>query len=249
MKVSVIVPVFNRAAMIGGALRSILREAAHAELDIIVIDDGSTDGSVAAVLALMATHPQIRLFRQPNRGVAAARNAGLARLPADADAVAFLDSDDAWAPGRLLDLTLLAAAPDAALCYGRMAIVAALDAETLVPGPADIVATLRGVHLGVALFRPWLFAEIGGFDESYRQSEDLDFLMRTFERRAPHVLSERVGMYYRRHSGNMTRLLDEARRDFARALHGSMRRGRANPALGSIAEVIDMGDLMQRGFR
>ncbi|WP_028081312.1 glycosyltransferase family 2 protein [Solimonas soli] len=249
MKVSVIVPVFNRAAMIGGALRSILREAAHAELDIIVIDDGSTDDSAAVVEALVPAHPQIRLFRQSNRGVTAARNAGLARLPADADAVTFLDSDDAWAPGRLADLALLAAAPDAAFCYGRMAIVAALDAETLAPDPADVVATLRGVHLGVALFRPWLLARLGGFDESYRQSEDLDFLMRAFECRVPHVLSERVAMYYRRHPGNMTGRRDEARRDFARALHGSMRRRRADPSLGSIAEVIDMGDLARRGFR
>ncbi len=77
MKLSVIMPVYNREGFVGSALRSLLRQQDEADLDIIVIDDGSSDGSVAVVRELERQTPCIRLFQQTNGGVTRARNAGL----------------------------------------------------------------------------------------------------------------------------------------------------------------------------
>lgn len=105
--VSIILPVYNRADTIDRALDSVLAQT-RADWELIVVDDGSTDAS--ATRAQARDDPRIRLIRQPNGGVARARNAGLdaARAPC----IAFLDSDDAWRPHHLaLALGLLDAEP------------------------------------------------------------------------------------------------------------------------------------------
>ena len=92
MRLSVIVPVYNRELYVVSALRSLLRQRDAADLDIIVVDDsGSTDGSVDAVRAVMRDAACIRLFQQANRGVASARNAGLRQLLPQTELVSFLD--------------------------------------------------------------------------------------------------------------------------------------------------------------
>ena len=95
MKVSVIIPTYNRADMVGAAVRSALGQS-HAPHEVIVVDDGSTDGT-AWVLAEFGA--RIVVIRQANGGVSAARNAGIAR--ASGDVVAFLDSDDTWEPWKV----------------------------------------------------------------------------------------------------------------------------------------------------
>ncbi|HUN49838.1 MAG TPA: glycosyltransferase family A protein, partial [Candidatus Sulfotelmatobacter sp.] len=94
--VSVIIPTYNRARLIGRAVGSVLRQAAAADLEVIVVDDGSTD-ETEAVLRPYAD--RIRYIKQPNGGVVAARNRGLAA--ASGAFVALQDSDDAWEPWKL----------------------------------------------------------------------------------------------------------------------------------------------------
>ncbi|HEX5632504.1 MAG TPA: glycosyltransferase, partial [Gemmatimonadales bacterium] len=108
MRVSVVVPTYNREAFIGRTLRSVLAQTSPAH-EVIVVDDGSTDGTEAVVAAFGAA---VRYVRQPNAGVAAARNHG-ARLAAG-DWLAFVDSDDLWVPHKLAwQRAALAAAPAA----------------------------------------------------------------------------------------------------------------------------------------
>jgi glycosyltransferase involved in cell wall biosynthesis len=97
MRVSVIVPLFNKAKYIERALRSITAQALS-DFEVIVVDDGSTDGG--ARIAESHPDPRFRLIRQPNAGPGAARNHGAAE--ARAPYLAFLDADDAWRshPGR-----------------------------------------------------------------------------------------------------------------------------------------------------
>ncbi len=93
VKLSVIIPLYNKEAEIGRALRSVLGQTCT-PVEIIVVDDGSTDGSAAVVE--MTASPIVKLVRQSNAGVSAARNRGMAE--ATGDYYAFLDADDEWEP-------------------------------------------------------------------------------------------------------------------------------------------------------
>jgi GT2 family glycosyltransferase len=97
-EVSVLIPVYNRATLIGRTIDCVLGQT-YAHCHVIVIDDGSTDGTADVVRTAYAGNPRVHLLQQENRGVSAARNAGLA--VATGDYVAFLDSDDVWRPWKL----------------------------------------------------------------------------------------------------------------------------------------------------
>jgi len=108
---SCIVPVYNTAASVRQCLESIVNQGVDGDdLEIIVIDDGSTDDSAAIVRAFASTHPQVRLIRQTNQGVSAARNAGLDA--ATGRYVQFVDSDDYLALGKMAGLVKRAVADD-----------------------------------------------------------------------------------------------------------------------------------------
>ena len=108
--VSVVIPSFNCARVIGATLESVLAQT-HPRLEIIVIDDGSTDGTEQAVGPY---RDRIVYVRQDNQGLAAARNAGLSR--ARGDLVAWLDADDLWSPEKVaLQLDILRQHPDCVL--------------------------------------------------------------------------------------------------------------------------------------
>lgn len=96
--VSVIVPAFNAERTIDRTLLSV-RAQTHADLEIIVVNDGSSDGTVARVLAQAAQDPRIRLVSQPNGGVAAARNRGI--VESRANYIAPVDADDLWHPDKI----------------------------------------------------------------------------------------------------------------------------------------------------
>jgi glycosyltransferase involved in cell wall biosynthesis len=115
VKFSVIIPLYNKEAGIGRALRSVLAQTLPPD-EIIVVDDGSTDGSAAIVEE--AGSPLIKLIRQPNAGETAARNRGMAE--AAGDYFALLDADDEWRPRFLEAISgLIAETPHAGLwCTG-----------------------------------------------------------------------------------------------------------------------------------
>jgi glycosyltransferase involved in cell wall biosynthesis len=96
--VGVVVPMYNAERTIVATLASICRQT-YQVLDIIVVDDGSTDESASIVAAYAEKDQRIRLLRQPNGGVAAARNFGAAATAAEF--LAFIDADDLWAPSKI----------------------------------------------------------------------------------------------------------------------------------------------------
>lgn len=97
MRVSIILPTYNRADSLPTAIRSVLNQT-HKDFELIVVDDGSTDATETVLAA--QRDPRIRILRHPvNRGVAAARNTGIAA--ATAEVLAFIDSDDVWDEEKL----------------------------------------------------------------------------------------------------------------------------------------------------
>ena len=96
--VSVVVPAYNAERTLDETLRSV-RAQTHAELDILIVDDGSRDSTPALMRAHAEDDARVRLIFQENAGVAAARNAGWRE--ARSDVIAFVDADDLWAPTKI----------------------------------------------------------------------------------------------------------------------------------------------------
>ena len=124
--VSVIIPTYNRARYLEAAVASALAQKlpagpadSPADLEVLIIDDGSTDETPVLAAKLAARDPRVRVLRQANQGVSAARNYGLRE--ARGNWIAFLDSDDEWRPGKLmLQLEALAIAPEAGMIWTNM---------------------------------------------------------------------------------------------------------------------------------
>lgn len=246
MKISVIMPAHNRAAFIGTAIRSLLHQRADADIDIVVVDDGSTDATAEVVSGLAASDPAVRLVRQPRTGVAGARNTGLDNIHPEAELVTFLDSDDACAAGRFAaEIPLFRDDPGLAMTYALMTLTEGIDDATFQPPPGAATCTVRGIGLTTAVFRRDAVERIGRFDEGLRQSEDLDFLLRFFELSLDYRLLDHVAIFYRRHEGNMTRDKVEARKFFLRTLILSSRRRAADGTLSQIPKFFDITGLYE----
>jgi len=188
-EVSVIIPTYNRRAMAGEAVASAAGQEAVV-LEVIVVDDGSTDGTFEELCALGASLEKgrgtvsIRVERTENRGPAAARNYG-ARL-ARAPHLAFLDSDDLWAPQKLLrQLAFMRQRP--ACTISQTQEIWMRNGSRVNPGrrhqkrAGDIfVDSLRTclISPSAAMIRACVFRSAGGFDERMAAAEDYDLWLR-----------------------------------------------------------------------
>jgi len=215
MPISVIMPARNADRFIGVAIQSLLRERQAVNLDIIVIDDGSTDRTRAIVEAFAADCPEVRLLQSPRRGIAAARNAGLDNIRPDCEFVTFLDADDVSYPGRIeRQRSLLMGDPTIDVLYGVMEMFTHLDDATLTPARGHPTKIIRGPYLQSAMYRPAVIDKVGRFDESFRQGDDSDFVLRVIEHKFKLVLDDGIAAFYRRHDSNVTLNVEEMQREF-----------------------------------
>ena len=237
MPVSVIMPAFNEGRFIEAALRSLLRERPSLLLDIIVIDDGSTDDTRSIIEAVAGDVPELRLLQNPRKGIAAARNTGLDHLPPDCAFVAFLDADDVSYPGRIArQRSLLLGDPTIDVLYGVMEMFTVLDSSTLAPAAGSATKMIRGPYLQSAMYRRAVIDKVGRFDESFRQGDDSDFVLRVIENELRLVLDDGIAAYYRRHDSNVTLNTGEVRREFMLAsmkwaVRNRMKKGGAIPPI------------------
>jgi glycosyltransferase involved in cell wall biosynthesis len=207
--VSVIIPLYNKAAFIERSVRCALAQQ-PAPAEVVVVDDGSTDDG-AAVLRAIPEFPRIRLVSQPNGGEGAARNRGLAEMRGDL--AAFLDADDEWTPGHLRNLLEVALTCPAAglmatgyrsIYAGGVQVLTAVDA----PGPVllrDYFETARGGFcLHVSSCAVWRSAaeQAGGFAEREPMGADLDFFARVALRRPVALHPAITGIYYAANAGS-----------------------------------------------
>lgn len=183
-RVAVVIPVYNREGSILRAIDSVRRQT-YGDFELIVVDDASTDRTVATVVA-GCDDPRLRLLRHAaNQGAAAARNTGIRAT--QAKFVAFLDSDDEWAADKLeRQIECLRHAPAGVLmcCTGYWSVRMRSD-EVLLRIPTKRTswraALLGGCNLSpgsTALIRREAFDAHGLFDERLRRLEDWDWLLR-----------------------------------------------------------------------
>ncbi len=187
-EVSVIIPAYNRCAMLLEAIDSVLAQSSQA-LELIVIDDGSTDSTAAALARTANQHAARRgialiVDRIDHRGPAAARNRGVAL--ARAPLIAFLDSDDLWSPAKLeRELAFMRDNPGCAISQtneiwlrnGRRVNPAIRHRKRA----GDIfIDSLRTCLIGMSsvMIRTNLFRSSGGFDELMTAAEDYDLWLR-----------------------------------------------------------------------
>jgi glycosyltransferase involved in cell wall biosynthesis len=206
--VSVIIPAYNDAAFIGQALRSVLAQS-YRPLDIVVVDDGSTDSTVAIV---RETCSEARVLQQANAGAAVARNRGLAE--ARGDYVAFLDADDIWHPRKTeLELAHLRSCPTCIATYCRKIELrgdAAAPAWTEAPSaelarvsedPLEsgwlYLELLRNaaIQTSTIMVARGVLDRVGRFDESLRKGQDLEFWLRLSRLGKIHMLDGELSAY------------------------------------------------------
>ena len=233
MKVTVVIPTYNRSHVVDRAVRSALAQT-HRDVEIIVVDDGSTDDTAARVRTF--TDPRVRYVARPHRGVSATRNAGVAL--ATTELVAFLDSDDVWRPDKLeRECAFLARHPEVDAVFSDLE---KHDGAVLVPSFMRASPTF-GRRLGTARYTDGLvlsrrdmyldllqevfvkpsaltirraaFLAAGGFDESWSSSEDWEFLLR-FSKRARFGFIDRP-LAELRISGDSLHRIDQPRGDTA----------------------------------
>lgn len=213
--VSVVIPAFNAETTLRATLLSVLAQT-YRPLEIVVVDDGSTDGTAGLVGEFAAAHPGVRCISAPNRGVAAARNTGIEACTGKY--VAPLDADDLWHPARVAAhvAALEAAGPGTVVAYSPFAII---DADDRITGYSPVYhhdGRVFDVHLrdnlvgngsSMTMLRAAAL-EVGGYptflrDEGLQGCEDLYIQLRlAYAHRFVSVPQVLIG--YRRTSGNMS---------------------------------------------
>ncbi len=211
-RTSVIITSFNYAEYLPAAIASVLAQT-DGDFELLIVDDGSTDGSLA--FAKACPDPRVRVLVQPHRGMGATRNAGM-RL-ARGRYIAFLDADDVWVRDKLAaQAKLLDRSPDIGVTYTRFGVIDAagrvqsrgrsyLEAK---PSGAILRHLLKGNVIGTAssiCFRRDLVEDNELlFDETHTHMEDWHFYLRLAARTRIHYLPRTLA-YHRQHNRNASR--------------------------------------------
>jgi glycosyltransferase involved in cell wall biosynthesis len=206
--VTVVIPAFNVARTLARTLQSVVGQS-HSALEIIVVDDGSTDGTSAIASEWAARDARIRVVRQANRGLSGARNRGMDE--AAGEFVAPLDADDLWHPEKIArQLAAIEALPNAALAYSWFRQID--EEDRVLPGSASPI--VEGWVLHRHLDRNFIsngssplvrtdVARAIRYDESFRSAEDYLFQLQV-ARKYKFACAPAYLTGYRRSTGSMS---------------------------------------------
>jgi glycosyltransferase involved in cell wall biosynthesis len=197
--VSVIIPVYNCANYLAAALNSVLSQT-YRPIEVIVVDDGSTDCSADIVQA----YPNVHYFYQHNQGAAIARNTGIAL--AKGSLIALLDADDVWKPNKLsLQIDYLHQHPQ----VGILATKVYQFLEMGVEAPSGLrqdrlLGEQPGLIPSTLVIRKVVFEQIGVFSPEFRTSEDTEWLCRARDNQVEIAMIPEVLAMRRLHSSNVS---------------------------------------------
>ena len=210
-KISVIIPAYNAEKHIEAAIKSIHQQN-YDNLEIIVIDDGSTDTTADICKAL-----GVKLIQQENLGISAARNVGL--KAATGDLIAFLDADDLWCDNKIKNQLKLLQKP--LLPSFILGLSIAINNEALPITDAHFV-----LSLGTSLVKKEVFEKVGNFDEKLELGEDIDWFLRVMEAEFNCAVEPNPILKFRRHENNTTNNREKTKQFFLKAIRQSLKRRR-----------------------
>lgn len=236
--VSVIIPVYNRAHFLEPAIASV-REQQWPNVELIIIDDGSSDGSAELARQLA---PEALLIERENGGPGAARNSGLA--VATGDYIAFLDVDDLW-PNDKLSRQIARLESDHSLDFivGRIQLdlmEGGQDMGVTYEEPDAMITTF--FQFGAGLFRSHAFAAAGPISETLKDSEDHDWFLRAKEAGLSWTCEQEIGLIYRRHPGNMTQPRPLNETSLFQVIASSLSRRRAAAGTAAVPPLDRLSD-------
>ena len=208
VKVSVIIPAYNGDRYLAAAIDSVLAQT-YQDLEIIVIDDGSTDNTPQIAQQYGAA---VQYLSQANQGVAASRNLGMAK--ARGDYIAFLDQDDVFLPHKLSSQVEMLEQDDNLgivnsgwqITDQQGEVKAAVQPWQQIPDlTAANLIIWKPVFLGAILFRRSWLEQVSGFDISLEQTPDVDLVMRLAMLGCPAAWVEQTTVQYRQHEANASK--------------------------------------------
>ena len=182
--ISLVIPAYNRERFVGAAVKSVLAQA-RSDFELIVWDDGSTDGTVAAARAAAGDDPRVRLVASEHRGIARSLNAAIRMT--SGQYIGWVDSDDVIAPAALAETAaVLEANPAVGMVYTSY-VVMNYAGEVRGPGkrcripysPQRLLVDFMTFHF--RLIRRSVFDQVGGVDETMASAEDYDLCLRLSE--------------------------------------------------------------------
>jgi glycosyltransferase involved in cell wall biosynthesis len=234
--ISCIVPVYNGEHYLAAALDSILAQP-YRPLEIIVVDDGSTDGTATVVSSYGS---QIQDVRQGNAGPAAARNLGLNM--ARGDYVAFLDADDLWHPEKMeRQMARFRDRPELDICVAHVQNfwIPELKEEAERFRNHRLAKPVPGYVTGTLLARKALFDSVGYFNTDLKHGDAQEWFIRVAEQGAVMELLPDVLLYRRLHLSNFSRAVRNVYQDHLRIIKASLDRRRR---IGGLVEAYKFPD-------
>jgi glycosyltransferase involved in cell wall biosynthesis len=222
--VSVVIPVYNGERYLAEAIESVLGQP-YRPLELLVVDDGSADGS-AEVAGRYDT--PVRLIRALHEGAAAARNRGAEA--AEGSYLAFLDADDLWTAGKL-PLQVARLESDAALdaAFGTVEHFYSPELDQAARNTIECPGgAMPAYHPGAMLIRTEAFRRVGPFQTCWQVGEFMDWYLRAQEAGLMSVMLPDVVMRRRLHGANLGLRARPARVDYARILKAALDRRRKN---------------------
>lgn len=221
--ISVIIPMYNVEKYVGEAIESVLRQTVQ-PLEIILVDDGSTDSSAAKAKEYL---PEVKLIRQENKGISGARNTGIKE--AKGEIFAFLDSDDIWPENHIeVLLPVLKEDENLAMVCGHVRQFMSDDTEknqNRIPEGAEV---MPGYVVGASLIKKEVFDEIGTFNEDLTLADTVDLFARAKDAGLQLKLVDDIVLLRRIHSTNSGIRHREKRHDYTKVLMASIKRKREN---------------------